>query len=176
MENWKPVVGYEGVYEASDIGNIRRVGSASGTRPGRILKPYLNRYGYMTVALSHHSRVKWFRVHRLVATAFLGEPPFPDADVNHKNGSKTDNSISNLEWCTRSENLLHSYRVIGRNTKWAYGERCASSKLSDQQIVAIRSEYAGNQITQRELARKYKVTQSTIGAIVRGETWQHVCN
>lgn len=61
-----------------------------------------------------------YLVHRLVALAFFGEPPFPDAVINHKDGDKTNNAPENLEWCSCSENEIHSHRVLGKQS-WNKG-------------------------------------------------------
>ena len=116
MEKWKPVVGYEGYYEVSDMGRVRSVDhlAKSGIKhsetrlvKGRILKPHAKRRGYLTVDLSKNNVVKTILVHKLVATAFLEKRP-QDTQVNHKNCITSDNRVSNLEWCTGEENRAHA--------------------------------------------------------------------
>lgn len=118
MENWKPVVGYEGFYEVSDLGRIRRVDSRvnSGIKhsnsrmvKGRVLKTHLKRNGYLSVDLSVNNKVKTISVHRLVAEAFLPKIE-GKTQVNHINLNKQDNRVSNLEWCTSEENKDHAHR------------------------------------------------------------------
>lgn len=106
-ENWKPVVGYEGVYSVSDHGNVRR-----DRRAHHNLRPGTNSYGYKTVSLCVNGKMRSFLVHRLVALAFLGHAE-NGIQCNHKNGVVDDNRLENLEWVTSSENCLHSYRVLG---------------------------------------------------------------
>jgi hypothetical protein len=76
------------------------------------LKGKIDRYGYRVVGLSLNGKVRHFTVHRLVAQAFIPNPEGKET-VNHRSGSKLDNSVSNLEWATQSEQELHKYRVLG---------------------------------------------------------------
>lgn len=116
METWKDVLGYEGLYEVSDLGRVRRIGCYISAkikhndkifRKGRVLKQNLKRNGYYTVDLSKDNIVKTTPVHRLVATAFCTHPIGKDI-VNHINAVKTDNRAINLEWCTDRENKDHA--------------------------------------------------------------------
>lgn len=103
-EIWRDAPGYEGLYEVSDRGNVRRVGSSTN------LSPEVN-HGYHRYNLSKNNQTKHHRAHRLVAAAFLPNPE-GKPQINHKNGDKTDNRVSNLEWVTQSENQRHSRRVL----------------------------------------------------------------
>ena len=117
MENevWKDIEGYEGRYQVSNIGRVRSLslGKIAKFRPehhGRVLKPYLTRYGYYVVDLFYDTNKKRHHlVHRLVAQAFI---PNPDnlPQINHKNEIKTDNRVENLEWCTLVYNLTYNER------------------------------------------------------------------
>ena len=105
-EIWKPIVGFEDYYEVSSLGNVRRKKSG---RLRRIDTAPI----YPTILLSVKGKHKTYRVHRLVAKAFL--PPIEGkTHVNHKNGNHYDNRVENLEWVTQKENNLHSYRVLHR--------------------------------------------------------------
>lgn len=103
-EVWKPVVGFEGTYEVSNCGQVRSL--PKGRTKGRILKPYLNRYGYHVVTLRKESGGKNYclKVHRIVANAFIENPnnyPY----INHKDENKTNNFADNLEWCSPYYNV-----------------------------------------------------------------------
>lgn len=110
-EIWKSIQGYEELYEVSNLGNVRSLDRViksrhNGTtiRKGRVLTPfYEEKKGYYQVRLSKNGKNKTFRIHRLVALAFL-ENPFNYTDVNHKDEVKTNNKVNNLEWCTRKYN------------------------------------------------------------------------
>lgn len=121
--NWRTIPGLP-QYEASDDGQIRSkarsitVGKGKGCYrkliPGRILKltptVWRGRAHYMSVPIQGKTHL----VHRLVAKAWLASTWFEGAEVNHRDGNKRNNHISNLEWVTRQENELHSYRVLGK--------------------------------------------------------------
>jgi hypothetical protein len=108
-ERWLPVVGWEGWYEVSDLGRVRRVKAAPRTRAGYILAASVNRSGYRRIVLSADKLRHTCHVHTLVAAAFLGPKP-AGCVVNHRDGCKTNNSPANLEYVTQSENMRHAVR------------------------------------------------------------------
>lgn len=117
VEEWRAVVGYEGYYEISSIGRIRGVdrnitrkdGVKAFVR-GKILAPNKTQSGYLFVDLGMERKRHDFKVHRLVATAFIPNPE-NKPEVNHINGIKTDNRLSNLEWVTHKENMIHASKI-----------------------------------------------------------------
>jgi len=167
-EQWRDIGGYEGVYQVSDHGRVRRTGRGRGAKVGRILRPSLSR-GYPHVQLYMHQQQDTRRIHRLVAEAFLPNPRGCE-DVNHKNGDKADNSVDNLEWCTRSENHRHAFRTGIR--KRQVGEDASGAKLMWAEVGKIRDRYATGHYSWRELAELFHVTHTTIGNIVRNRTWR----
>ena len=113
-EEWRDVVGYEGLYQVSDQGRVKsleRKDRLGRTVKERILKPCIDRYGYLQVVLYAGGKTKRLRVHRLVCEAFH-ENPDNKPQVNHLNEDKTDNRACNLEWSTRRENINHGTRNI----------------------------------------------------------------
>ena len=94
-EIWKSVVGYEGIYEVSTLGRIRR--------DGRILKGNINSHGYISVGLCKHGKRKNVNVHRLVAQTFIPNPENKPW-IDHKDTNRINNAVYNLKWCTYSEN------------------------------------------------------------------------
>lgn len=102
-EIWKDVVGYEGLYQVSNLGRVK---SLNYRRKGieHVLKPAGVGAGYLGVSLSKNRKAKQIRVHRLVAIAFLDNPErFPE--INHKDEDKKNNCADNLEWCNRKYNM-----------------------------------------------------------------------
>lgn len=106
MEIWKDIENYEGHYQVSTFGNVKSL-NYRGTKKERLLKLIPNKIGYINVQLCKEGTVKPFYVHRLVAIAFLSKDTIKN-DVNHINMVKHDNRVENLEWCTKSENAIHS--------------------------------------------------------------------
>lgn len=107
-EVWRDIHGYEGLYQVSDLGRVRSI-TRGGTN-GRMLKPD-NCFGYLRYTLCKNNIPTRHRAHRLVAEAFIPNPE-NKPQLNHINGNKEDNRVDNLEWCTESENQLHSRRVL----------------------------------------------------------------
>lgn len=130
MEIWKDVIGYEGLYKVSNLGNVKSLdrivpfGSTKRIVVGKILKPVLSTSGYNKVCLPEN-----MYVHRLVLMAFVGLNE-SKTHVNHINGIKTDNRLDNLEWVTVKENLHHSKEVLGNENylKGRYGNDNPFSK------------------------------------------------
>lgn len=122
-EIWKDIKGYEGAFEVSNFGNFRSKDRKVPCRwgglrnySGKPLKTETIVEGYQRIVLMKNAIKKRYMCHRLVAEAFIPNPnskPF----VNHKNGDKADNSVCNLEWCTQSENELHSHKELGNTMK-----------------------------------------------------------
>lgn len=104
---WKPVVGYEGLYEVSNHGEVRRVG-------GKLLKPKMETNGYLRYHLSKNGVAKSILAHRIVARAFI-ENPHEYTTVNHINEDKADNRVENLEWCDMSYQNRYGVGAINRN-------------------------------------------------------------
>lgn len=105
MEDWKSVKGYEGEYQVSNKGRIFSLKSK------KILKPIINKRGYSYVHLSKCGKIRAFRIHRLVAHAFI-ENTHRKTYVNHLDGNKQNNNAENLEWCTPKENTQHAINVL----------------------------------------------------------------
>lgn len=163
---WRPVVGYEGYYEVSSEGDVRRVKRPDSLgRPRRcgLLKKIVDR-GYVRFSLCQDRRAVGFAAHRLVAIAFLGPPPTPDHVINHRDGVKSNNHPSNLEYATRSENTRHAVRM-GLHPS---GQRHGMARLLDAQTETIRREWnAGMSIAR--LAALTAMSERQISRIVRRE-------
>lgn len=116
METWKDVVGYEGLYQVSDEGNVRSL-NYNRTGKQKIMKPRNNGSGYLLVGLCKDGKVKQMLVHRLVAQAFVPNPQGLET-VNHRDEVKTNNAASNLEWLSMRDNInygTHNQRAVEAN-------------------------------------------------------------
>ena len=169
IEQWKAVAGLEASHAVSSLGRIRSLPRMSrrATRKrmvyGCILSLWKNGKGYVFVALRPMPRAA---VHRIVAEAFI---PNPNAlpVVNHINGIRDDNRVSNLEWCTRSHNSWHSRNVLGS----CIGERHFAARLSRDlvdELKALRSYGA----TYTNLGKAYGVTPQCVRSAITGRTWK----
>lgn len=154
-ETWKPIRGYEGYYEVSDLGRVRsldRKDSMGRVCDGQSIRAMPTRRGYQTVGLHQHGQRRHRLVHRLVAEAFA---PISGKrlQVNHINGDKVDNRASNLEWCTASENIRHAH---------ATGLHAGKPKAMNptQVRIAKRCREIGVPIIQ--IARTFALSRATI--------------
>ena len=165
IKEWKPVVGYEGLYEVSNMGRVKSLKRLRTKE--RIIAQFQNHRGYARVTLWKDNSQKKYSVHRLVAEAFIPNPNnLPE--VNHIDGDKQNNHMDNLEWCTRSENILHAYRTgLEKSIKGAKHHR---SKLTQEQADYIRSVYKKRDPIYGgvALAMRFGVSLDTIMNIMRG--------
>ena len=117
-EIWKPIRGYEGLYEVSNLGNVRGLVRDwdNRTKAIRNMRQHVSKTGYLSLRLCKDGKTKLCKVHRLVAEAFLENPSsFPF--VNHLDGNKLNNNVSNLEWCSASRNIQHAYDTGLKKTR-----------------------------------------------------------
>jgi len=159
-EVWRDVVGYEGYYEVSDMGNVRR------TWKGNVLKSRVHRDGYKILVLCVDCSRRSFQVHRLVASAFIANRKDKE-QVNHKNGIKHDNRVCNLEWATRSENTIHAYKM-------KLIKRVNNSKLNESDARDIKFNCGKDGLSRAHFAEKYNISVSAVGFIVTGKRWAGV--
>jgi hypothetical protein len=181
MERWKAVRGYKDFYEVSNRGRVkslpRHVVGKDGRQmyfPEKILsqgKKRVKKTHYLSVALCKHKDPKNFLVHRLVAIAFLPNPE-KKRFVNHKDGVKTNNHSSNLEWCTSKENAEHASKLgllTGRN----HGGGPYPQKLNKEQVLEIR-RMRQKKIFARTVAKQFSISEGMVREIEHRRTWRHV--
>lgn len=169
-EIWKDILGYEGLYQVSNSGAVKRIRAGRGARAGRHILRYANRDGYRFIQLSKNDVKKGFSVHRLVAIAFIGKAPSKRHVVNHKDGNKKNNVVTNLEWCTVRENNRHA-RQLGLNKpfKGLKGEANGRAILTRKRVDIIRR--LKGIVSQRDLAILTGMARSLIQRIHQGKAW-----
>lgn len=174
QEEWKDVVGFEDYFKISNYGNV------FSKRTQRLLKPHKSKSGYVTVATKIGGRggeAYCFKLHRLVAEAFLEKPSqelleaalltkYNKVVVNHKDLNKDNNFVDNLEWCTYKENINHA--IDNGAVNYTVGFLNNTSKFDRITVDYIRSVYIPRhrEYGQRALSRKFGVSHSTIADIV----------
>jgi hypothetical protein len=171
-EMWRPCPGYETSYEVSSLGSVRSIDRIAGKRRGvvksKILKPYINRRGYLEVRLFAQSSSLPRIVHRLVAKAFIDNPKnLPQ--VNHIDGNKFNNASDNLEWINNSENQKHAYK-LGLQPSRA-GEKNSKAKITDKDVTLLKQLYnSGKSVV--EVSNMMNVSLGSTRQIIYGRTWK----
>lgn len=164
MELWRSIPGYEGLYEVSDIGNVRSIDRMifrSKGKPfikkGKVLRAGTDTNGYYYVSLYKHGIPRHESVHRLVAISFLDNPnKYPI--VNHINEDKKDNRPCNLEWCTEKYNTNYGNGI----------SRKVNSRIKNNRpFMCI--ENGKTYINQNECARELQISQGSIGHVLKGK-------
>lgn len=170
-ETWVPVYGYEGIYEASNLGRIkslqRYVKTGTGIRfvPEKIIKPILGTRGYFVVNFTAKGKRTQHFLHKLILQSFVGERPL-GKEACHNNGNKLDCSIQNLRWDTRSGNHKDK-RIHGT---WQIGEKANNSKLTEAVVREIRML----KMKPSDAVKKYGLSSTNAKRICNYETWKHV--
>ena len=176
-EVWRDIKGYEGHYQVSNLGRVRSLdrevplGKTTKKIKGKIRKQVPHKIGYLALNLSKNKEVKGYLVHRLVALHFVDNVnEYPE--VNHINGIKDDNRATNLEWCTRKQNLKHATDMgLTKQT----GTDSSLAKLTKDEVLKVRKAYKKDgSTTYEDLASEFNVGASTIGRVVRKEVYQNV--
>ncbi|BCA86671.1 HNH endonuclease [Enterococcus saigonensis] len=145
---WKPVKDYESLYEVSNTGKVKSL------RNKKILALSITTTGYKKVELYKSKKKRSFKVHRLVATAFI-ENPKKLPIVNHLDGNPFNNCVENLEWCNQKRNMQHAYDI-----------GLIPSKLHKYKKNLL-DEYKNTDISLRALAKKYEVSPKSLSRLLR---------
>lgn len=160
METWRDIAGYEGTYQISNFGRVK-----SFKRGERILKPKLHTGGYLCVILYSNGSGNGRFIHRLVAEAFIRNPQ-NKSTVNHLDGDKTNNHVSNLQWATQHENNQHAV-LTGLIKSGGDDKRASTTDEIARKILAEFIPYDAD-CGLTALAKKYNLTPGTVFRIVHG--------
>lgn len=178
MEIWKDVEGYEGYYQVSSLGRIKSLERVVARSTGKtivfkesILSPSSYPGEYSRVYLFVNSKKKSKYIHRLIAQAFI--PNLENKpEVNHKDGDKSNNNKSNLEWATRSENMRHAVDTKLLINK--RGEEVHTAKLTEEGVLKIREMLKSGVLSDKEIASMFGIKTNTLYYIRKRLTWKHV--
>jgi hypothetical protein len=161
------IPGYPLDYQASKEGYIWSFKS------NKKLIAHINSGGYYQVNLFINGKRQTARLHRLLALAFI--PNLENLPViNHKDGNKLNNLLSNLEWCTYSDNLKHAYSAGLNIPADQKGEKHGNSRLTKFQVYEIRGRYKKENITQERLAAEFRISREHCRDIINRKKWKHI--
>lgn len=176
-EIWKDIKGYEGLYQVSNFGRIRSLdrwrnsGTGGYFQTGKILKTKEDVNGYLRVSLLKNGKYQKMNVHRLIAIAFIpNENNFPI--INHKDGNKLNNNISNLEWCTYSYNSKHAYdnelreKVYGKD-HWNYGRKVSEETREKLRKSAKENPSKGYKLSSETKSKMSKAKKGSKNPVAR---------
>lgn len=173
LEQWRPITGYEGLYEVSSLGRVRSLsrvvpkctGNNYTVKERQLRQVVKKGTGHKRVYLSKGGRLTTFYVHRLVALAFLGPNP-QGMLVCHGPKGVSDNSVENLYYATPKQNMLDR----DRDGTSLYGAKCSWAKLNEDDVLALRRKYSEG-VSQARLALEYSVSKATVCNIVNMKVW-----
>ena len=184
----KDIRGYVGNYAITQDGQVWSYPKESNTnKKGKWLKPGIGgKYrgvgrGYLQVILYKGNRPRGFRIHRLVAEAFVPNP-FHKTQVNHMDGDTLNNNIRNLEWVTGSENIKHAYRVGLRVVSQKMRDSARTTSIENNKLKRslsyelaqkIRSTFASEKTTYRAIAKRFYTTPRVVTGIIKNECYKH---
>ena len=158
----KQIIGFEN-YSISEDGKV------FNNKTGRELKAFDGNRGYKTIYLRKDGKNHGHLLHRLLAIHFITNPE-NKGFVNHKDGNKHNNDLSNLEWVTQAENNKHAFDI---GLKSHVGEKHNQSILTEEQVLEIRWLYEIG-VKPSEMFSAYGVSRETIWSIIQRKTWKHI--
>lgn len=168
-ERWRPIIGYEGYYEVSDMGNVRsiKVRFFRTKKYPYLINRQLDQHGYEKVCMSIKSKRRYRFIHQLVLESF-GVQKTGD-QVRHLNGIRHDNRLKNLKWGNAKQNAADRHS----HGKTAWGSRNFFAKLTEHQVMKIKKLLAKGH-PQVAIAKRFEISQSSVSLIHVNKSWKHV--
>jgi len=160
-EEWRPSPIYSEGYSVSNHGRVRSEKKTGGSWVGKIIIPARTQSGYHHLGLCLNGIRSDCRVHRLVAFAFLGDPPTASHEVNHMDCNKINNHISNLEWVTKSENLMHSLLNNAR----------PGQRISAFEVLEIKYLLSLREMSHGQIGDEFGISRTQVSCINSGKSW-----
>lgn len=169
-EIWKDIKGYEGLYQISNLGNIK---SFKRYKEGKLLNPKFDKDGYREIGIRDTNGIRTFkRVHRLVAESFINNPNNYKF-INHKDNNPNNNTVDNIEWCSIEYN--NKYRFSNGNASHK-GEKNPMSSLTNEDVIRIAAMGSQNTHSEYVIAKLFNTTRSIVNKIRLKVRWQHILN
>lgn len=174
-EIWKPIFGYEGLYEISNYGQIKRLNRDKRCRPFRLIKPLKKADGHVCVDLSKNGSSKRRYIHTIVLETFVEARP-QGMECRHLDGNPENNKIENLKWGSKSENTRDS---VKHGTHWLSkniqkGSMCKWAKLNEFKVRVIKKLLIENNLNIKEISEIFRVSNTSIYDILMNRTWKHI--
>ena len=167
MEEFIEIKGFEGRYSVNSKGNVLNI------KTKKVLKPFTNGVGYYRVAFYGQNKKKHqFYIHRLIAIYFIPNPENKKF-INHIDGNPSNNDINNLQWCTKSENGIHAYKIGLNYNNHNLGEKHYTSILNDNIVKDIRNRYKNGE-RQCDISKDLNLSTAHINNIVLNKIWKHI--
>lgn len=163
QEIWKPIKNYEGIYEISNLGNVKSL-NYNRTKKEKILKPRKDKKGYLYVMLYKNKYGKNFSIHRLVAQAFIPNPE-NKPEVDHINTIKDDNRIDNLKWATHIEN--NNNKLTIQRLRQNHADFSGSNHPASKKVYCIELDKSWDCIN--DCARDLKLHHQSISKVCKGK-------
>lgn len=163
MEEWRDIPGYEGYYQVSNIGRIKRIST------DHILKPWCSKRGVKSVNLCKMNTCRTTRVHVIVASTFIGEKP-KGMEICHNNGDCTDNRLENLRYDTHKNNELDKKK----HGTSQVGENHGMSKLNNIQVKSIRHFLKLGYLSIKDIASVFDISTFIVWSISKNKLWKHI--
>lgn len=153
--------------------SINLLGVVTNTTTGKMIKAFKDKDSYMVINLYNRNGMKTLKIHRLLAVLFIANPQnLPQ--VNHIDGVKSNNMLSNLEWCTGSSNMKHAHRIGLIPRREQKGENNSYSKLTNIDVGQIRYILKNTSWYLKDIGQLYGVCDQAIGDIKSGKRWGHI--
>jgi len=171
-EIWKEINGYNGDYFISNLGRIKSFKKCRGISE-RILKQGIDSCGYLRVNLSNNGKEEIKRVHKLVYEIFTGKPLISEF-IHHKDKNKLNNFLDNLELIDRGKHSKKHNKGIKKLKGIMYGEKSPNHKLTEKDIIEIKIDLNEGILTQKEIAKRFGVDQTTVSLIKNNKIWKNL--
>jgi len=167
MNGFVDIPQFEGRYAINIKGDVLNI------KTNKILKPFTNGVGYYRVSFyDENKKRRQFYIHRLMAANFI---PNPEGKmfINHIDGNPSNNNINNIEWCTKSENGIHAYKMGLNYTNPKYGEENHNSILNNEIVIQIRNRHKNGE-RQCDISADLNLSKSHVNSIIAYRIWKNV--